>query len=53
MKAHQITKHTELQDLGATFRADVPEPVPKKDEVLVDIYSAGLNFFDILMAAGM
>ncbi|KAF5354780.1 hypothetical protein D9756_005294 [Leucocoprinus leucothites] len=26
---------------------DVPEPVPGKNQVLVDIYSAGLNFFDV------
>lgn len=26
----------------------VPDPVPKKGEVLVDVKAAGLNFFDIL-----
>ncbi|KAL7421691.1 hypothetical protein Q5752_003461 [Cryptotrichosporon argae] len=31
---------------------DVPDPRPGKGEVLVDIYAAGLNFFDILMAQG-
>jgi len=31
---------------------DAPEPVPGPNEVLVDVYSAGLNFFDILQAQG-
>ncbi|KII92456.1 hypothetical protein PLICRDRAFT_50833 [Plicaturopsis crispa FD-325 SS-3] len=31
---------------------DAPEPTPDADEVLVDVYSAGLNFFDILQAQG-
>lgn len=26
----------------------VPDPVPKKGEILVDVKAAGLNFFDIL-----
>lgn len=26
---------------------DAPEPVPGPDEVIVDVYSAGLNFFDV------
>ncbi|TCD71204.1 hypothetical protein EIP91_011682 [Steccherinum ochraceum] len=31
---------------------DAPEPKAGKDQVLVDVYSAGLNFFDILQAQG-
>ncbi|KAK0504589.1 hypothetical protein EDD18DRAFT_1125491 [Armillaria luteobubalina] len=31
---------------------DVPEPTLKEDEVLIDVYSAGLNFFDILQMQG-
>ncbi|KJA19906.1 hypothetical protein HYPSUDRAFT_841928 [Hypholoma sublateritium FD-334 SS-4] len=31
---------------------DIPEPKAGKNEVLVDVYSAGLNFFDILQAQG-
>lgn len=27
--------------------SDVPEPKAGKDQVLVDVYSAGLNFFDV------
>jgi NADPH2:quinone reductase len=35
-----------------TLVHDAPEPVPGSEEVVVDIYSAGLNFFDILQAQG-
>ncbi|KAH8107869.1 NAD(P)-binding protein [Cristinia sonorae] len=31
---------------------DAPEPTPGKNDVIVDVYSAGLNFFDILQAQG-
>ncbi|KAJ6593932.1 alcohol dehydrogenase [Mycena capillaripes] len=31
---------------------DWPAPKPKKNQILVDVYSAGLNFFDILQAQG-
>ncbi|CAL1707506.1 unnamed protein product [Somion occarium] len=31
---------------------DAPEPIPGPGEVLVDIYSAALNFFDILQSQG-
>jgi len=31
---------------------DVPEPKLSSDQVLVDVYSAGLNFFDILQTQG-
>lgn len=51
MKGYQINKFTDLKDLRSTLKS-FPDPVPGEGEVLVDIYSAGLNFFDILMAAG-
>ncbi|KAF8161104.1 hypothetical protein B0H34DRAFT_699511 [Crassisporium funariophilum] len=35
-----------------TLSPDVPEPKPGPGQVLVDVYSAGLNFFDILQAQG-
>ncbi|KAF8200800.1 hypothetical protein BJ912DRAFT_1139179 [Pholiota molesta] len=35
-----------------SLATDVPEPKAGRDEVLVDVYSAGLNFFDILQAQG-
>lgn len=31
---------------------DIPEPILKENEVLIDVYSAGLNFFDILQMQG-
>lgn len=31
---------------------DVPEPTLKENEVLINVYSAGLNFFDILQMQG-
>ncbi|KAF8629656.1 hypothetical protein AX17_005595 [Amanita inopinata Kibby_2008] len=31
---------------------NAPEPIPKPGQILVDVYSAGLNFFDILQAQG-
>ncbi|PFH51492.1 hypothetical protein AMATHDRAFT_142267 [Amanita thiersii Skay4041] len=31
---------------------DVPEPVVGQGQILIDVYSAGLNFFDILQAQG-
>ncbi|KAF9531660.1 alcohol dehydrogenase [Crepidotus variabilis] len=35
-----------------SLRTDVAEPQVAKDQVLVDVYSSGLNFFDILQAQG-
>ncbi|KAF8658325.1 hypothetical protein AX16_002093 [Volvariella volvacea WC 439] len=35
-----------------TVSSDAPEPRVGQDQVLVEIYSAGLNFFDILRAQG-
>ena len=50
MRALQIKQHAHpsLQSIVL----DAPEPKPGKDEVLVDVYCAGLNFFDILQAQG-
>lgn len=28
---------------------DAPEPKPAPDQILVDVYSAGLNFYDVRM----
>lgn len=30
-----------------SLATDVPEPKAGRNEVLVDVYSAGLNFFDV------
>lgn len=50
MRAFYIKEHAHPSKHRVV--ADAPEPIPAKDEVLVDVYSAGLNFFDILQAQG-
>lgn len=30
-----------------TVSTEAPEPTPAPDQVIVDVYSAGLNFFDV------
>jgi NADPH:quinone reductase-like Zn-dependent oxidoreductase len=32
---------------GITLSSNVPEPTAGKNQVLIDVYSAGLNFFDV------
>ncbi|KAF7288666.1 hypothetical protein HMN09_01372600 [Mycena chlorophos] len=50
MKAYAVK---ELQHPSKiTLTTDWPEPVPKKDQLLVDVYAAGLNYYDILQAQG-
>ncbi|WVQ99274.1 hypothetical protein IAU59_006406 [Kwoniella sp. CBS 9459] len=51
MKAFQIKQH---EHPGKISVSDIPIPKPRtnKGEVLVDVYAAGLNFFDILQAQG-
>jgi len=34
------------------MKTDVPEPTPGKNDVIIEVYSAALNFFDILQAQG-
>ncbi|KAF8481429.1 chaperonin 10-like protein [Gautieria morchelliformis] len=50
MKAWQVTKHAHPSKLQITL--DAPEPTPGPKDVVVQVYSAGLNFFDILQAQG-
>ncbi|KIJ39918.1 hypothetical protein M422DRAFT_32520 [Sphaerobolus stellatus SS14] len=50
MKAWQITSYAHPSKLNITL--DAPEPKPGPDEVIVEVYSAALNFFDILQAQG-
>ncbi len=47
MKALVITEYAHPSKIQLT--QDAPEPVPKpgSDELLIDVYSAGLNFFDV------
>ncbi|KAJ2725909.1 hypothetical protein GGI07_000954 [Coemansia sp. Benny D115] len=41
-----------LKDPSDMEVKDIPAPIPKKNELLVKIDSAGANFFDILMVQG-
>lgn len=50
MKAYVVHNHVHPSKLPLTDNA--PEPKPAKGEVLVEIYSAALNFFDILQSQG-
>ncbi|KAH7909327.1 hypothetical protein BJ138DRAFT_1155526 [Hygrophoropsis aurantiaca] len=50
MRAYVINEWTHPSKL--TLRSDAPEPKPGPDEVVVEIYSAALNFFDLLQAQG-
>ncbi|KAH9055015.1 alcohol dehydrogenase [Lactarius vividus] len=52
MKALVITEYAHPSKIQLT--RDVPEPVPTpgSDELLIDVHSAGLNFFDILQSQG-
>jgi NADPH2:quinone reductase len=50
MMAWQVTDHGEADDVMAL--AEVPVPVPGPGQVLVDVWSAGLNFPDALLARG-
>ena len=46
MKAFVVRKYAHPSDIKLTL--DAPNPtVTGKDTVLVDVYSAGLNFFDV------
>ncbi|KAI0267827.1 NAD-P-binding protein [Gloeopeniophorella convolvens] len=51
MKAFVISEYAHPSKIQLTH--DAPEPAPREpDELLVEVYSAGLNFFDILQAQG-
>lgn len=47
MRAFQVSSFT-----AAPALAQVPDPIPKSGEVLLDIAACGLNFADLLMAQG-
>jgi len=50
MRAFAVHKHAHPSEL--TLTNDWPEPKLRKDQVMVDVYAAGLNYFDILQAQG-
>jgi hypothetical protein len=47
MKALVITEYAHPSKLQLTRDAPEPVPTPGSDELLIDVYSAGLNFFDV------
>ncbi|KAH7888739.1 hypothetical protein F5I97DRAFT_1855116 [Phlebopus sp. FC_14] len=50
MRAYVVTEWVHPSKL--TLVHDAPEPVPSPEDVVVDIHSAALNFFDILQSQG-
>jgi NADPH2:quinone reductase len=50
MRGYVINRYAHPKEL--TLSLDTPEPTPGPGEVLVEVYSAGLNFFDILQSQG-
>ncbi|KAF8210306.1 hypothetical protein K438DRAFT_1665380 [Mycena galopus ATCC 62051] len=50
MKAFVVHEHNHHSKIALT--KDWPVPTLKKDQIMVDVYSAGLNFFDILQTQG-
>lgn len=45
MRAFVIKEYAHPSKISLTL--DAPEPKVGPDEVLVDVYSAGMNFFDV------
>lgn len=45
MRGYVINQYVHPKDL--TLSLDAPEPTPGPGEVLIEVYSAGLNFFDV------
>ncbi|KAF8906523.1 hypothetical protein CPB84DRAFT_1769991 [Gymnopilus junonius] len=50
MRAFVVQELTHPSKISLSY--DIPEPKAGSRQVLVDVYSAGLNFFDILQAQG-
>ncbi|KIJ61313.1 hypothetical protein HYDPIDRAFT_96722 [Hydnomerulius pinastri MD-312] len=50
MRAYVVNEW--LHPSKVTLVHDAPEPVPGPEDVIIDVYSAALNFFDILQSQG-
>lgn len=50
MRAYVVNRNAHPSELALVSCASVP--TPKADEIIVDVYSAALNFFDILQSQG-
>ena len=49
MRAYVLNEWKHPSDLVLVH--DAPEPVAGPEDVIVDVYSAGLNFFDVRISA--
>ena len=47
MKAFVVQKYAHPSQIPLTVEAPEPKAYAAKNEVLVDVYSAGMNFFDV------
>lgn len=45
MRAFVIKQHSHPSQISLTV--DAPEPKPAEDEVVVEVFSAGLNYYDV------
>ncbi|KAL9938835.1 hypothetical protein V8E36_002554 [Tilletia maclaganii] len=52
MRAYIIDMNSELPELASKLQNDAPHPKVGKNQVLVEVYAAGANFFDVLQIAG-
>lgn len=52
MKGYLIDEDIGLSKLSTKLRTDAPAPKPDQNQVVVDVHSAALNFFDVLQIAG-
>lgn len=50
MRAYVVNEYVHPSEL--ILDPETPVPTPRSDEVIVDVYSAALNFFDILLSQG-
>jgi NADPH:quinone reductase len=47
MKAFIISEYAHPSKIPLSHDAPEPFPTPDSDQLLIDVYSAGLNFFDV------
>ena len=51
MRAFVVSEYAHPSKI--TVRQDAPEPKPAKNQVIVEVYSAALNFFDVRAETGI
>lgn len=45
MKGYVIPRNIKLEELPAMLQYDAPAPVCGPDDILIDVHSAGFNYF--------